>query len=332
MAHCLGCFRRFRRFRHCSQLGDLLPPLLQSSGELLARLQGSRGGGGGAEWGGAAAAVVVVSLSPQSVAALAAALGLPAADCAARMVTALRQLGARWVGGWVVGGGCGGVWGGCPPAGNRGLSCGRLGPGVGVGVPPRRGAGGQPPCGHAAIACRLPPPATCRAVFDVAWARDVALLESAAEFMQRFAGSQRGREALAHAAAAAAAHGGGGGDGVGEPMEVDGAGSSSGGGSDAWQPWQQQQQRRRRRQQEEEQQAAGERVQQRRAGSSGGGGGGDGEGLPGSQPLPMLASACPGWVCYAEKTHGRQVAMAPLRGHAHGCAWGVLPAVGRPGC
>ena len=22
------------------------------------------------------------------------------------------------------------------------------------------------------------------------------------------------------------------------------------------------------------------------------------------QPLPMLASACPGWVCYAEKTHG----------------------------
>lgn len=31
--------------------------------------------------------------------------------------------------------------------------------------------------------------------------------------------------------------------------------------------------------------------------------------LGGSQPaaaqsLPMLASACPGWVCYAEKTHG----------------------------
>ena len=21
-------------------------------------------------------------------------------------------------------------------------------------------------------------------------------------------------------------------------------------------------------------------------------------------PMPMLASACPGWVCYAEKTHG----------------------------
>ncbi len=24
-------------------------------------------------------------------------------------------------------------------------------------------------------------------------------------------------------------------------------------------------------------------------------------------PLPMLASACPGWVCYAEKTHGHFV-------------------------
>ncbi len=22
------------------------------------------------------------------------------------------------------------------------------------------------------------------------------------------------------------------------------------------------------------------------------------------KPLPMLASACPGWICYAEKTHG----------------------------
>lgn len=25
------------------------------------------------------------------------------------------------------------------------------------------------------------------------------------------------------------------------------------------------------------------------------------------QPLPMLASACPGWICYAEKTHGDHV-------------------------
>lgn len=24
-------------------------------------------------------------------------------------------------------------------------------------------------------------------------------------------------------------------------------------------------------------------------------------------PLPMLASACPGWVCYAEKTHGSYI-------------------------
>ena len=27
----------------------------------------------------------------------------------------------------------------------------------------------------------------------------------------------------------------------------------------------------------------------------------------GSSTLPMLASACPGWVCYAEKTHGNTV-------------------------
>ena len=26
-----------------------------------------------------------------------------------------------------------------------------------------------------------------------------------------------------------------------------------------------------------------------------------------SSTLPMLASACPGWVCYAEKTHGDTV-------------------------
>lgn len=26
-----------------------------------------------------------------------------------------------------------------------------------------------------------------------------------------------------------------------------------------------------------------------------------------AQSLPMLASACPGWVCYAEKTHGDYV-------------------------
>ena len=35
-----------------------------------------------------------------------------------------------------------------------------------------------------------------------------------------------------------------------------------------------------------------------------GGGGGEAGGGGGPAPLPMLASACPGWVCYAEKTHG----------------------------
>lgn len=32
-----------------------------------------------------------------------------------------------------------------------------------------------------------------------------------------------------------------------------------------------------------------------------------GEGAAAVGPLPMLASACPGWVCYAEKTHGDHV-------------------------
>jgi iron only hydrogenase large subunit-like protein len=39
---------------------------------------------------------------------------------------------------------------------------------------------------------------------------------------------------------------------------------------------------------------------ERAATSSGGSGGSDG-------PLPMLSSACPGWVCYAEKTHGEML-------------------------
>ncbi len=37
-----------------------------------------------------------------------------------------------------------------------------------------------------------------------------------------------------------------------------------------------------------------------RAAASGGGSGSDGA-------LPMLSSACPGWVCYAEKTHGEML-------------------------
>ena len=28
---------------------------------------------------------------------------------------------------------------------------------------------------------------------------------------------------------------------------------------------------------------------------------------PPAGPLPVLASSCPGWVCYAEKTHGTYV-------------------------
>jgi iron only hydrogenase large subunit-like protein len=30
-------------------------------------------------------------------------------------------------------------------------------------------------------------------------------------------------------------------------------------------------------------------------------------GVPGAGKLPMLASACPGWVCYAEKTHAEML-------------------------
>ena len=37
------------------------------------------------------------------------------------------------------------------------------------------------------------------------------------------------------------------------------------------------------------------------------GGGYGGGGAAPSAALPMLASACPGWVCYAEKTHGKVV-------------------------
>ena len=43
-----------------------------------------------------------------------------------------------------------------------------------------------------------------------------------------------------------------------------------------------------------------ERKERAAASGSGGGGGSDGA-------LPMLSSACPGWVCYAEKTHGEML-------------------------
>ena len=158
----------------------------QSTGELLQRLADGT-------W------TVVVSLSPQSVAALAALHGLSAADCAARLATFLRCLGAR-------------------------------------------------------------------AVFDIAAARQLALAEAAAEFVQRYRTSARGAAALAAAGAAGAAAAGAAAAGS-DGMDID-SGTAAAVGSSA------------------------------PSGSSGGGGG---------QPLPMLASACPGWVCYAEKTHGDHV-------------------------
>ncbi|KAL4434294.1 hypothetical protein ABPG75_000735 [Micractinium tetrahymenae] len=162
----------------------------QSTGELLQRLADPG-------W------TVLVSLSPQSVAALAALHGLPAADCGAALAAFLRGLGVR-------------------------------------------------------------------AVFDAAAARHLALAEAATEFVQRYRASARGAAALAAAAAsgnaaasasasaAAAAHNG-------YAMDVDEAEAGP---------------------------------QQAAAGSAAAAVGG---------PLPMLASACPGWVCYAEKTHGDHV-------------------------
>ena len=160
----------------------------QSTGELMQRLADPG-------W------TVVMSLSPQSVASLAALHQLPAAECAARLAAFLRRLGVR-------------------------------------------------------------------AVFDIAASRQLALAEAAQEFMQRYRQSQRGAQALSaassspsEAAAAAAALGG-------DAMDLDApppaAPSSSSGGSGT-----------------DSSHAAG--------------------------PLPMLASACPGWVCYAEKTHGEHV-------------------------
>jgi iron only hydrogenase large subunit-like protein len=109
---------------------------------------------------------VMVSLSPQSMVSLAAALGLAPADCVAKVTAVLRAQGAA-------------------------------------------------------------------AVFDISWARDVALLETAAEFVERY---RRHR-------------GGGGAEASGVAPREDPSGAAA-------------------------------------------------------APLPMLASACPGWVCYAEKTHG----------------------------
>ena len=159
----------------------------QSTGELMQRLADRAG------W------TVVVSLSPQSVASLAALHGLPAAECGASLAAFLRQLGVR-------------------------------------------------------------------AVFDIAAARQLALAEAAAEFVQRFKSIQRGAATLAAAGCTAAGSScsspqaaAAGGQADADAMEVDGAPAACNSGSVA------------------------------------------------AGPLPMLASACPGWVCYAEKTHGEHV-------------------------
>lgn len=143
----------------------------QSASELLAQLRDPE-------------VVVAVSLSPQSVASLAAAVGLPPSEVAGRLATLLRSLGSR-------------------------------------------------------------------AVFDTAWSRDVALTEAAAEFLQRHA--QRAQQQVE---AQCSMHS----DLGGSEMDVDAARPPA---------------------------VAG--------------------GEPEAGPLPMLASACPGWVCYAEKTHGDHV-------------------------
>ncbi|KAG2497731.1 hypothetical protein HYH03_004467 [Edaphochlamys debaryana] len=106
-----------------------------------------------------------------------------------------------------------------------------------------------------------------RAVWDLATARDLVLVEEAAEALAR----------LRRAQGPGGAQGGPGGA-PGPQADVDMASgegaSTSGRGAEA---------------------AAG----------AGGGGG----------PLPMMASSCPGWVCYAEKTHGAKVIphMSPTR-------------------
>ena len=106
-----------------------------------------------------------------------------------------------------------------------------------------------------------------RAVFDIAEARQLALAEAAAEFAQRYRASRRGAAALAAAGAAAGA-------------AAAGAAAADDGGEAM-------------------------DVDHGGAAEACSGGGADGDTCGG--PLPMLASACPGWVCYAEKTHGEHV-------------------------
>jgi iron only hydrogenase large subunit-like protein len=93
------------------------------------------------------------------------------------------------------------------------------------------------------------------AVFDINWARDVSLLESAAEFIDRYIHNRNGGSTDDNS------------NGGAVDMAIDNSSSSKINDGDAPSSFTSQS----------------------------------------PLPLPMLASACPGWVCYAEKTHGNFV-------------------------
>lgn len=94
-------------------------------------------------------------------------------------------------------------------------------------------------------------------VFDTSFSRDLSLVESAREFVERY------RLYMAN-----------GGDKIEEALQQ-------------------------QDQQQEEANGSDRRARRRR-----GAGAAAGATSTQQQHLPMLASACPGWVCYAEKTHG----------------------------
>lgn len=94
-------------------------------------------------------------------------------------------------------------------------------------------------------------------VFDTSFSRDLSLVESAREFVERY------RLYMAN-----------GGDKIEEALQ---------------------------QQDQQQEEAGGDRRSRRRRGAGAAAGA---TGAQQQQHLPMLASACPGWVCYAEKTHG----------------------------
>ena len=96
-------------------------------------------------------------------------------------------------------------------------------------------------------------------VFDTSFSRDLSLVESAREFVERF------RRYMAND-----------GDKIEAALQQQDA----------------------EKQQEAEDGKRRPRARKRAAKNE------DSEGGSTQQDLPMLASACPGWVCYAEKTHG----------------------------